>query len=213
MFKLIGKTLRAIAPTLLQALPIPGLGNMAKTAITKVFDLPPTASDSEIEDKFKNATPEQIIALKKAEQDYKLELKRLDIDLAAINAKDRDSARNREKTLKDATPKILAFTMIIGLFGFIALLAFFHINPSFKEVLVFIGGELTGYVTAIMAYYFGSSSDSRKKTAIISDLQKSILYFNIYYGIIKFTLRISVYKRKVWRPPPSQTFLFFRFLL
>jgi hypothetical protein len=37
-----------------------------------------------IEDKFKNATPEQIIALKKAEQDYKLELKRLDTDLRAI---------------------------------------------------------------------------------------------------------------------------------
>lgn len=110
--------------------------------------------------------PEQLLL---AEQKFG----ELQASLREIALKDRDSARQREMTLKDSTPKILAFCVVGGFLTMtIALIttALFHytVDPISAGLI----GTLVGYLSAkselILAYYFGSSAGSDKKTDLLN---------------------------------------------
>jgi hypothetical protein len=104
------------------------------------------------------------MALKKADQDFAVRLKELDIDLERINAADRDSARRREVDSKDPwTPRILGGVIIGGFFATV-----FAILFGYGVADSALAGALIGYVSAkaeqVVSYYFGSSAGSKAKT-------------------------------------------------
>ena len=111
------------------------------------------------------ATPDQLLALKQAEQDFAVKMRELDIDLERIANEDRDSARNREVTTKDWTPRILAGLITVGYFG-----ALFYMlrnglpqHGGSEAMLVMLGTLGTAW-GGVVAYYFGSSAGSKEKT-------------------------------------------------
>ena len=120
---------------------------------------------------FNRATPEQLVALKTAEMNYRSKMKKMDLDLEAILADDRDSARQREMVIKDKTPQIVGVLLMVGFFGLLATLMFIDIPPKNQQVLHIMLGSLGTMATAVANYYFGSSSGSKMKDEKIARMR------------------------------------------
>lgn len=127
-------------------------------------------------------TGDEIIRLKQAEMEHEEELLKLKLESDKLGLeeldkylKDVDSARDRETaiaTSKDApllnklvTP-ILALTIISLTFILFGILLFDEspVEPTRKDILIYILGALTAIATQVIAYYFGSSSGSKDKS-------------------------------------------------
>lgn len=123
-----------------------------------------------------NVTPEQLLALKQADQAFQLQLKQMDItevkDLEALAVQDRASARDREAKTGDSwTPRILAAVVVSGFLSALFYVLSGRVQGLKDPAIVGLIGTLIGYVSAkadmVIAYYFGSSAGSRDKDQLL----------------------------------------------
>jgi len=159
---------RTVAPSIASAVGGP-LAGMATKAISEALLGKPDGSEEELLQAAAKATPEQLLALKKAENDFAIQMRELDIDLERIASEDRDSARNREIKTKDWTPKILAGGITVGYFG-VLFYMLTHGLPTTggSEAMLVMLGTLGTAFGGVMAYYFGSSAGSKEKTEALN---------------------------------------------
>jgi len=159
---------RTVAPSIASAVGGP-LAGMATKAISEALLGKPDGSEEELLQAAAKASPEQLLALKKAENDFALQMRELDIDLERIASEDRDSARNREIKTKDWTPKILAGGITVGYFG-VLFYMLTHGLPTTggSEAMLVMLGTLGTAFGGVMAYYFGSSAGSKEKTEALN---------------------------------------------
>lgn len=113
-------------------------------------------------------TPDQIAGLKLAELDFQKFLKEQDIKLEEIFASDRDSARKREISVHDMTPMILGIGLTVGFFGILSWMLQGSYKPS-DALLVMLGALGQGF-GQVLSYYFGSSSGSAQKNALLDKM-------------------------------------------
>lgn len=152
--------LGTVAPLLATALGGP-LAGQAVAAIGSALGLGPDTDEQQIAQAVARATPEQLLALREADQQFKIEMEKLGVELEKIASEDRDSARQREVAVKDWTPRILG---ILAVFSFLAYAAWVtYLDPSVGTINLVIGW-LGGIATSVMTYYFGSSAGSARKT-------------------------------------------------
>lgn len=163
---------RTVAPTIATAVGGP-LAGMATRAISEALLGTPDGSEAELVQAAANATPEQLLALKKAEQDFTVRMRELDIDLERISNEDRANARDREIKTKDWTPRLLAGAITVGYFGvlFFMLLNGLPTTGGSEAMLVMLGTLGTAW-GGVVAYYFGSSAGSRDKNDTINKMMK-----------------------------------------
>jgi len=109
--------------------------------------------------------PEQLVEYEK----FKLEAFNKAEEIAA---NDRNSARQREMTVRDWTPKILAYGITLGFFGILAFMLEEEMPERGHDVLLVMLGSLGTAWTGIVSYYFGSSAGSANKDRIV---ERSIL--------------------------------------
>lgn len=163
--------LRTVAPTLADAALGP-FGPLAAAAIHAALGTDP-ADPKAAETAILAATPDQLLALKKADQDFEIQIEKLGIEKAKLSFDDTANARGREIAVKDNTPKILSYVTTFGFFGSLAAAIYFPI-PKESSALVFsmIGSLGTVWITQ-QGYYFGSSRGSDDKSKVIADIAKS----------------------------------------
>lgn len=99
-----------------------------------------------------------------------VEREKLSIEMAQMAFKeaemayaDRNSARDREKTVKDAVPANLAYIAIgsfVLLAGWVMVVG---VPQESRDIVFAILGWITGFVGSAYGYYFGASSDKDKK--------------------------------------------------
>jgi hypothetical protein len=115
-FSLIKNMVGALAPTLGSALGGP-LGGQAASVIAGVLGC---ASDPKsINKAIQAATPEQMLELKKAEQDFELQMKELEVDVFKLEVADKQDARGAFS--KDWTARIMGIVVVGGFMGYIFL--------------------------------------------------------------------------------------------
>ena len=90
--------------------------------------------------------------------------------LQQMDSADRSSARQREVTLKDYTPTVLAYAITIGFFGVLFYMLNYTIPQETESVLYVMLGSLGTAWTGIIAYYFGSSAGSAAKHNLLDKL-------------------------------------------
>lgn len=167
------RTVGAVAPILGTALGGP-FGAMAGAAIASALGV--VNDDDAIAAAVQGATPAQMMALKNADNEFKVRMAELGFrsvaELEQIASDDRANARAREQTLKDWTPKILCLVVVAGFFGVIALMIFQELPLTARDSLLVLIGVLGGAFNSIIQYYFGSSSGSAAKSKTIARSQE-----------------------------------------
>ena len=162
IWKTAKEVLGVVAPTIGTALGGPMGGVAARTLATSLLGKS-DATEQEIISAVTGASPEQLAMLKNAELEFQTEMKKLDIDLASINMKDRDSARRRQAEMGYHVPSLLAIMTLISFFGYIGAVTFgrwYDADIGFINIAV---GWLGGTASTVVAYYFGSSADNSLK--------------------------------------------------
>jgi hypothetical protein len=130
---------------------------MAVKAVSNALFGHQDASDEEIKLALANPTADQLSALKKIDADFKVQMKALDIDLEQIAAKDRDSARNMAIMTHDWTPRILA-VVVVAAWGITTWYLLQNvIEPSMREIIARVLGNLDSALVLVLSYYFGSA--------------------------------------------------------
>ena len=164
---------RTVAPSIASAVGGPLAGSAVRT-ISEVLLGKPDGTEAELEEAAAKATPEQLLALKKAEQEFTVRMRELDIDLERIANNDRDSARDREVKTKDWMPRALAIVIVGGFMLTVFLVLMGYVEGMKDPLMATTVGTLIGFVSAkceqVVAYYFGSSAGSKAKDEAMSNM-------------------------------------------
>jgi len=169
---------KSVAPTIGSALGTAVGGPIWGAAVKKLGEHWLGKSDATEEDvaaAIAGATPEQLLEMKKLDQQFERDMaqlrKDLEVDLERIDAGDRASAREREKALKDWVPSALAVTNALAFFVLLFLMLSRSIPDANKSAFDILLGMLGGNMLTVMTYYFGSSRGSRAKDELLSRRQ------------------------------------------
>ncbi|MCA3704237.1 MAG: hypothetical protein INF12_14540 [Methylobacterium sp.] len=164
-----------VAPTIATALGGP-LAGLAVKAIGGALGLGEGASEADIEARIAGATPADLLALKKADQEFAVKMRELDVDLERIAAGDRDSARLMQRETKSWAPGILASVVVSGfIVSSIAVLGGWVEGLKDPLIAALVGsviGNITAATMLVLNFYFGTSASSRAKDETIKSLSR-----------------------------------------
>jgi len=143
----------AVAPTLGTALGGP-MGGIATKMIADVLGVP--NNPKAIEKGLADATPEQMLELKKSEQAFDLQMKELEVDVFALETADVQDARG--KFSKDWTARIMGLVIVGGFMGYIFLVTLQPPEQNSEALINLVLGYLGGLASAVISFYFGASN-------------------------------------------------------
>ena len=156
MKDLLKNIVGAVATTLGTALGGP-LGGMASNVICDVLGCP--NNPKSIEKAVAEATPEQMLQLKKAEQDFEVQMKELDVDVFKLETQDKQDARS--KFSKDWTARIMGIATVGGFLGYIFLVTLQPPEQNSEALINLVLGYLGGLASAVISFYFGASNSTK----------------------------------------------------
>lgn len=171
---------KTLAPTLATALGGPLAGG-AVTWLEGVFGLTPQPSSSMSDRQttlaaaISGATPEQLAAMRKADQDYAVAMAQAgfkDIEtIAGLNVQDRASARQMQVSTRSLMAPFLALVVVIGSLVFMGAVLFHAVtlgDPVTAQMIGNIQGYLFSECKSVLAFYFGSSQASVRQTELLA---------------------------------------------
>lgn len=155
---------------------VPALVGLAAKAIGGAVGQSVAPNLQAITEAVAGATPEQMAAIKQADQTFQLQMQTLGFQTAEemlkLDDDDRANARARQIALKDSMPAIVFCICSAALIGCIALLAFAAIPEKNIGMLDGLTGSISMAWISAVAYFVGSSAGSDAKTKIIGDIAK-----------------------------------------
>ncbi len=146
-----------LAPTLGAALGGP-VGGAAASMLADVLGCDPTPQ--KIEKAMQQATPEQLAEIKKAELDFEVRMKELEVDVFALETKDIQHAR--ESFSEDWTARAIAIMSILLFGGYVLLVTLQPADDNDLNVVNLVLGYLGGIVSSVVSFYFGASKSGSK---------------------------------------------------
>jgi hypothetical protein len=177
----VGGIFKAIAPWIFTAAStmLPGPLGAAALAVGKAIGKDVPADNDAIAQAVAGATPEQMAAIKAADQQFQLDMTKLGFekveDLAKMAYDDTANARARESAVKDRTPEILAYLLVGSSIAMCWYVISGHGNSHDVAGATLVGTVL-GYVISeakqAVAYFLGSSAGSSDKNEAIVNLSK-----------------------------------------
>jgi hypothetical protein len=164
------KLVSTVAPWIGTALGGP-LGGMAVEAAANALGLTDKTVDS-VKQALAGVTPDQMLALKKADQDFALSMQALGFkqvtDLEAIAAGDRDSARRMQTAKPSPVPALLTCFVVGAFTATLVLLLKFDVPATNRDIVVYMIGQLSGGFTSALAFWLGTTRDSGRKTELLA---------------------------------------------
>ena len=162
--------IKTVAPWIGTALGGP-LGGMAVEAASNALGLSSKTTDT-IKQALSGATPEQMLALKNADNDFALKMQALGFkevtDLEAIAAGDRKDARDMQKTTRSVMPAVLSTVVTVGFLSLLTGMMLGVLKVSDNQALLIILGSLGTGWGAVMQFWFGTTHDSGRKTDMLA---------------------------------------------
>lgn len=157
----------AVAPVLGTALGGPLAGAAAQT-IGRVLLQREDATQDQLEAAVYEASPEQLAALRAADQEFRAQMRALDIDVYRLEVADRAGARALY-AVNYLPQLILSGVYVGGYFVTLGLLMRGVLQPpaELRETLQTLLATLGAVVMLIMQFWFGTSFGSREKTAAL----------------------------------------------
>lgn len=166
------KAVAKAAPKIAEQLGGP-LAGAAVSAIARAIFGKDGASEEELADALTAAGADQLIALKRAENEFRIALRQAALDEGRIDAGDRASARERQQKMRDWTPSVLGALIIGGFFLTLAAMVARKLPPGAETEFSIMLGALATMTAAVVNYFFGSSAGSREKTLLLTGVRKA----------------------------------------
>lgn len=166
------KTLATVAPAIATALGTP-LAGVAVSMATQALGLNESTEDA-LQNAIAGGNSETLAKLKQIDKEFLVQMKKLDVDIYAIDAKDRDSARGLAKEKGIAIQATLT-VLFCGLFSFVLWSIFSGqevVHYTMRDIANFLLGTLTGLMIQQFNFWFGSSEGSKRKGAEIASAMK-----------------------------------------
>lgn len=164
------KIIATVAPWIGTALGGP-LGGMAVEAAANALGLTDKTTDA-IKTALGGATPEQMLALKQADQAFSVQMQALGFkqitDLEALAAGDRKDARAMQVAKPSVVPAVLSTLVTAGYFGILIGMMKGWLVIDESQALLLMLGSLTTAWGAVMAFWFGTTRDSGRKTELLA---------------------------------------------
>jgi len=169
-------TLKSLAPTVASALLGP-LGGVAVSAIGSLLGVSEATQDKIAEViQSGQMTPEQISQLKQLELQYQNTEKERGFKYAELAFKDRDSAR--QANVQGGTQKHLfwlSLLLLAATLGCEIFVLFHGYPPETSEIVVGrVLGLMDSVALMVLAYWYGTSSGSDKKTDLMAGSAKDL---------------------------------------
>jgi hypothetical protein len=121
------------------------------------------------------ATPEQMLALKQADQQFALQMQSLGFkqvtDLESIAAGDRDSARRMQAATPSRVPAFLTCFVVGAFTSTLILLLKYDVPVTNRDIVVYMIGQLSGGFTTALAFWLGTTRDSGRKTELLAQAE------------------------------------------
>lgn len=162
--------IRTVAPWIGTALGGP-LGGMAVEAAANALGISEKTTDA-VKQALSGVTPDQMLALKKADQEFALQMQALGFkqvtDLEAIAAGDRADARKMQVNSPSPVPALLSIAVTAGYFGILVGMMLGKLQVNDSQALLLMLGSLSTAWGAVMAFWFGTTRDSGRKTELLA---------------------------------------------
>jgi hypothetical protein len=162
--------LKTVAPWIGTALGGP-LGGMAVTAAANALGLTDKTTDS-LKQALSGVTPEQMLALKEADQAFSLQMQTLGFkqisDLETIAAGDRKSARDMQTVTRSMAPALLSFVVTVGFLGLLTGMMTGYLKADDNQAMLLMLGALGVAFAQVINFWLGSTPESSRKTEIIA---------------------------------------------
>lgn len=161
---------KTVAPWIGTALGGP-LGGLAVDAIGSAFGLS-DKTESALKTAIQGATPEQILALKQAEQNFTAHMQEMGFKnveaLETLAVADRDSARKMQMATNSVMPPLLTWAITASFVTALVLLFVKDVPLANRDIIVYMVGQLSGFTAAVIAFWFGTTRDSARKTELLA---------------------------------------------
>lgn len=152
-----------VAPALATALGGP-LAGVATQALSAALLGNSDGSTEEVATAVLTGGADGLLKIREADHAFAARMAELEIDLERVHQTDRASARDRESKTGDRTPSVLAAVITLGFFGILWMMMTTGMPETGRDALLVMLGALGGAWTSVVAYFFGSSSGSARKT-------------------------------------------------
>lgn len=183
-WKTVGSKVSKVAPIIGGILggPLGGAAGTLVSMIASEFGLSPEDTTPEKLTQIIEADPQALLKFREMEMTNKVELGKLALEEKRLETQDRADARARQVGSEKATGKgdynlyIIAYLYITGFFVSTIIMTYLalsgRVTAEVPQYVVFLLGNLfgalTGGVTAMVQYFFGSSKGSYDKTAFMA---------------------------------------------
>lgn len=159
-----------VAPWIGTALGGP-LGGAAVGAVADALGLS-DKTEASIKAALSGVTPEQMLAIKNADQVFALKMQELGFkdaaDMEAIAAGDRKDARAMQSSNHSLVPAALSFIVTVGYLSILVgmMTNWLQVKDS-QAMLLMLGSLGTGW-GVVMAFWFGTTRESGRKTELLA---------------------------------------------
>ncbi|HCY84673.1 MAG TPA: hypothetical protein DHV36_06010 [Desulfobacteraceae bacterium] len=179
-WKDIASNVAKVAPGIGAAIggPAGSVVGLGVKALCGFFGIDSGAQDAakQVEQALNNMTAAEAIELKKADQDFQIQMEELGVKVFELEAKDRDSARQRERDVGSRETAVLAYLMTVAFvvaIGMVLYAIFFgnglhNIGEMAAGLIGILIGHLANKVEQVYGYFFGSSKGSHAKTGALA---------------------------------------------
>jgi hypothetical protein len=166
------EVVKTIAPTLGKVVSIANpMAGLALSTLSEVLLGKLDGTEEDISLALKVATPEQLLLLKQADNQFKLDMEKLELDFSNLDQQDRSGARDMASKTS-LYPQIALSVFYIG--GYFGLLFLFvtggvQVPDTLKTEFNMLLGMLSAPMLNILNFWFGSSKSSHDKNQLLGN--------------------------------------------
>lgn len=159
-----------VAPWIGTALGGP-LGGAAVGAVADALGLS-DKTEASIKAALSGVTPEQMLAMKNADQAFSIKMQELGFDsvekMAALAVDNTKDARAMQTSTRSRIPAVLAVIITIGFFGILVGMLRGDLTATDNQALLIMLGALGAAWGAVVNFFFGSTAESGRKTELLA---------------------------------------------
>ena len=155
----LGGLLKSLAPNIASAAGGP-LAGMAVKMVAAKLSLPESTTANEIEDLIERE-PDKAVLVKQADEDFRLKIKEMEIDLESFKTEVEDRKDARAAFSTDLTPKLFSVLTLLLYGAFVLMVTMMPHDQNDETIISLVLGQLSGILGTAAAFYYGGSNGKK----------------------------------------------------